>query len=92
MIGLYLCLGAGDSVLWPLLSAYAAEEGRTHFGHGAMMGVFNFAMSIGVFTGAIFSGVSIDKWGAGISFYLLAGDLGADSLRCLSNCRGRAGG
>ena len=36
------------------------------------MGVFNFAMSIGVFTGAIFSGVSIDKWGAGISFYLLA--------------------
>lgn len=72
MIGLYLFLGAGESVLWPLLSAYAAEEGRTHFGHGAMMGVFNFAMSIGVFTGAIFSGVSIDKWGAGISFYLLA--------------------
>ena len=27
---------------------WAAEEGRTHFGHGTMMGVFNLAMSAGI--------------------------------------------
>jgi MFS family permease len=63
MIATYLFLGFGEAVLWPVLGAYAAEEGRTHFGHGTMMGVFNLAMSAGVFTGAILAGISMDSLG-----------------------------
>lgn len=63
MIMLYLFLGVGEAVLWPVLGAYAVEEGRAHFGHGTMMGVFNLAMSGGVFTGAILSGLSMDALG-----------------------------
>jgi MFS family permease len=63
MIVTYLFLGFGEAVLWPVLGAYAAEEGRTHFGHGTMMGVFNLAMSAGVFTGAILAGISMDSLG-----------------------------
>jgi MFS family permease len=77
MVGVYLFLGLGEAVLWPVLGAYAAEEGRTHFGHGAMMGVFNLAMSAGVFTGAMLAGLSMDSFGirqafAGTAVALLA--------------------
>jgi len=72
MVGLYLFLGFGEAMLWPVLGAYAAEEGRTHFGHGTMMGVFNLAMSAGVFTGALLAGTSMDSWGMGQAFYATA--------------------
>lgn len=68
----YLFLGFGEAVLWPVLGAYAAEEGRGHFGHGTMMGVFNLAMSGGVFTGALLAGVSMDFWGMRQAFHLTA--------------------
>lgn len=72
IMGLYLFLGFGEAILWPVLGAYAAEEGRTHFGHGTMMGVFNLAMSAGVFTGAILAGVSMDSWGISQAFRITA--------------------
>lgn len=72
MVGLYLFLGLGEAVLWPVLGAYAAEEGRAHFGHGTMMGVFNLAMSGGVFTGAMLAGTSMDSWGIQTAFYVTA--------------------
>ncbi|MBM9536468.1 MFS transporter [Desulfobulbus alkaliphilus] len=72
IMGLYLFLGFGEAILWPVLGAYAAEEGRTHFGHGTMMGVFNLAMSAGVFTGAILAGVSMDSWGMPQAFRITA--------------------
>jgi len=67
-----LFLGCSEAILWPVLGAYAAEEGRNHFGHGSMMGVFNLAMSAGVFTGALFAGASFDYWGVDSSFHLIA--------------------
>ncbi|NLX18973.1 MAG: MFS transporter, partial [Desulfobulbus sp.] len=73
MIGLYLFLGLGEAVLWPVLGAYAVEEGRNHFGHGTMMGVFNLAMSAGVFTGAMLAGISMDTLGMRHSFILTSG-------------------
>ncbi|MDY0391478.1 MAG: MFS transporter [Desulfobulbus oligotrophicus] len=73
MIGLYLFLGFGEAVLWPVLGAYAVEEGRNHFGHGTMMGVFNLAMSAGVFTGAMMAGISMDTLGVRHSFVLTSG-------------------
>ena len=72
MLGAYLFLGLGEAVLWPVLGAWAAEEGRTHFGHGTMMGVFNLAMSAGVFTGAMLAGLSMDSWGMRHAFHLTA--------------------
>lgn len=69
-MGMYLFLGLGEAVLWPVLGAYAAEEGRTHFGHGTMMGVFNLAMSAGVFTGALLAGASMDWLGMQQAFIL----------------------
>ncbi len=75
MVGMYLFLGFGEAVLWPVLGAYAAEEGRTHFGHGTMMGVFNLAMSAGVFTGAMLAGISMDSWGMRRAFQLTSAAL-----------------
>ncbi len=72
MLVTYLSLGAGEAILWPALGAYAAEEGRTHFGHGTMMGVFNLAMSAGVFTGALLGGLGMDHLSLEKSFHLIA--------------------
>ena len=68
----YLFLGFGEAILWPVLGAYAAEEGREHFGHGTKMGVFNLAMSAGVFTGALLAGASMDSWGMRQAFQITA--------------------
>ncbi|MDD2466461.1 MAG: MFS transporter [Desulfobulbus sp.] len=70
MLGVYLFLGLGEAVLWPVLGAYAVEEGRAHFGHGTMMGVFNLAMSAGVFIGALISGTGMDLLGMRAAFVL----------------------
>ncbi len=37
-----------------------------------MMGVFNLAMSAGVFIGALFAGTSFDHWGLATAFHLIA--------------------
>ncbi|MCL1980798.1 MAG: MFS transporter [Proteobacteria bacterium] len=73
MIGMYLFLGFGEAVLWPVLGAYAVEEGRNLFGHGTMMGVFNLAMSGGVFTGALLAGLSMDGLGVRHAFWATGG-------------------
>ncbi|WP_310601488.1 MFS transporter [Desulfobulbus sp.] len=73
MIGMYLFLGFGEAVLWPVLGAYAVEEGRNLFGHGTMMGVFNLAMSAGVFTGALLAGASMDALGMRHAFWATGG-------------------
>ena len=35
-----------------------------------MMGVFSFAMSAGVFTGAVLAGFSMDSWGIAWAYYV----------------------
>ena len=72
MIILYMLLGFGEAIIWPVLGAYASEEGRNHYGHGTMMGVFNLAMSAGVFTGAMLAGLTSDAVGMQWSFYIIA--------------------
>jgi DHA1 family multidrug resistance protein-like MFS transporter len=59
----YLCLGTAEAAIWAVLGGYASLEAKEHYGHGTMMGVFSFAMSAGVFTGAVLAGVSMDGWG-----------------------------
>lgn len=70
MIVLYAVLGVGEALIWPVLGVYASEEGRTHFGHGTMMGVYSLAMSGGVFTGAVLAGYVSDHLGMSWAYYL----------------------
>lgn len=72
MVLLYMMLGFGEAVIWPVLGAYASDEGRRLYGHGTMMGTFSLAMSAGVFTGALMAGYSMDHWGMAYAFYLCA--------------------
>lgn len=59
---LFVILGVGEALIWPVLGAFAAEEGRL-YGHGTMMGVFNLAMSTGIFIGSLGAGWVMDFWG-----------------------------
>lgn len=68
----YILLGCGEALVWPTLGAYASAKGRDQYGHGTMMGVLSFAMSVGVLTGAIIAGTSMDYLGIEWSFYVPA--------------------
>ncbi len=46
----------GEAISWSAMGAMAAKEGKD-FRQGSMMGVFNMAMNIGVFIGAMGVGV-----------------------------------
>jgi MFS transporter, DHA1 family, multidrug resistance protein len=69
IVALYLCLGAFEAAVWAVLGAYASIEARD-YGHGTMMGVFSFAMSGGIFTGAVLAGYSMDRWGIALSYHV----------------------
>ena len=70
LLGLFVVLGSGEAIIWPTLGALATEEGRV-YGHGAMMGAFNLAMSGGGFIGAIGAGFTSDWLGLNWSFLLI---------------------
>lgn len=76
----YCILGSGEAIIWPVLGAYATQEGRENYGHGTMMGVFNLAMSGGVLTGAILAGYSMDTIGIQWSFFIPAIAIGSFTL------------
>ncbi len=68
---LFALIGLGEAVVWPALGALATEEGR-HYGQGSMMGVFNMAMSGGLFVGAMGVGSMVDFIGLAWAFYIVA--------------------
>lgn len=70
LVVLFVILGVGEAVIWPVLGALATEDGR-YYGQGNMMGVYTLAMSAGIFLGAICSGVSVDQFGLQWAFYLM---------------------
>ncbi|MDW7772126.1 MAG: MFS transporter [Desulfobulbaceae bacterium] len=70
LVALFVILGMGEALIWPVLGALATEEGR-FYGQGTMMGVFSLAMSIGVFLGALGSGFSVDQFGLQWSFSII---------------------
>jgi MFS family permease len=71
LIVLFTFTGIGEAVVWPCLSALAAEEGR-HYGQGSMMGVFSMAMSAGVLLGSIGAGAVMDLIGLSYVFYAVS--------------------
>ena len=70
LLVLFVILGMGEALVWPVLGALATEDGR-HYGQGTMMGVFSMAMSAGVFLGALGSGISMDQFGLSWSFFTI---------------------
>ncbi len=68
---LFALIGIGEAIVWPALGAIATEEGRT-YGQGSMMGVFNMAMSAGLFVGAMVVGSLMDVLGIAWAFYIVA--------------------
>ena len=72
LVLLFALIGLGEAMVWPTLGALATEEGR-HYGQGAMMGVFNMAMSLGLFVGAMGVGSLVDIIGLSWAFYIVAG-------------------
>jgi MFS family permease len=64
---LFMFLGIGEAVIWPVLGALATQDGR-FYGQGSMMGAFTLAMSGGIFLGAIGAGISMDQFGLKWSF------------------------
>ncbi len=68
---LFALIGLGEAVSWPALAALAAEEAH-EYGHGSMMGVFNMAMSAGLFIGAMGVGALVDVLGIAWAFYIVA--------------------
>ena len=78
LFALNALLGAMGALALPAANALVVEEGR-RFGMGAMMGIFNLAMSLGLAVGPILGGVIADRWGWPAIFYFasLAGSTGA---------------
>lgn len=74
LIAIFVVMGAGEAFVWPTLGALAMIEGRT-YGQGSMMGVFNMAMSAGIFVGSIGAGVISDSAGVRYTFPAVAGVL-----------------
>ena len=88
MAVVYLLLGSVEAAIWAVLGGYASLEAKAHYGHGTMMGMFGFAMSGGVFTGAVLAGTVMDGFGIAaayrvtgvvvlllslVSYYMIAG-------------------
>lgn len=70
LLALFVLLGAGEAMVWPTLGALAAEEGR-RYGQGSMMGIFNMAMSCGIFLGSMVAGGSVDLLGLRSTFVIV---------------------
>ena len=67
---LFVFLGMGEALIWPTLGALATVEGR-QYGQGTMMGVFNLAMSTGVFCGSLGAGIAMDLLGLRWAFFII---------------------
>jgi len=77
-----IVMGVGSALAFPAAGAVATEIGRDH-GMGNIMGYFNMAMSLGMITGAIGTGIVMDLLGLSYVF-LLGGVIGiAGTVLCL---------
>ena len=68
---LFTLLGVMEAIFQPTNSAMILEGGRSH-GMGTTMGIFNMAMSIGMFIGSLGAGVLIDAFGMQAGFMIVA--------------------
>ena len=66
----FILLGVFESLFMPTTSALAMESGQ-EFGMGSTMGVFNTALTLGMFIGSISAGFLVDQFGFGIAFLII---------------------
>ena len=67
LLALFMLMGAGEAIVWPVLGALATESGRVH-GQGTMMGLLNMSMSFGFFAGSLGAGAVVDGLGLKAAF------------------------
>jgi MFS family permease len=67
LVVLFVIMGIFESMAVPSISAITVEKGRT-MGMGSVMGLFNMAMSLGLFTGSMAGGVIEDNLGTAAVF------------------------
>ena len=79
LIVVFVVIGSGEALVWPTLGAMATEEGR-EYGQGAMMGVFNMAMSVGILFGSLAGGIAVDTLGLRYAFPIIAAVLGVTTF------------
>ena len=72
LLGICSLGGVGGAISMPAASALTVEEGRK-FGMGSTIAIFTVAMSIGMATGPILSGVLADLAHINSAFYFVAG-------------------
>lgn len=90
LIAVFIVIGSGEALVWPTLGALATEEGR-EYGHGAMMGVFNMAMSVGILFGSLAGGVAVDTLGIKYTFPIIASVLAGTTFVSAAMIRSPSG-
>ena len=71
LLGLFVVMGACESMAMPSVTAIAVEKGRS-MGMGSVMGIFNMAMSLGLVIGSIAGGVMESSLGIAAVFRFAA--------------------
>ena len=76
---LFTLLGVMEAIFQPTNSAMILEGAKKH-GIGTTMGIFNTAMSIGMFIGSLAAGVLIDSFGMSTGFMIVGGVVLASTI------------
>ena len=76
---LFTLLGVMEAIFQPTNSAMILEGAKKH-GIGTTLGIFNTAMSIGMFIGALAAGVLIDSFGMSTGFMIVGGVVLASTI------------
>jgi len=71
LLGLFMVMGACESMAMPSVTAIAVEKGRS-MGMGSVMGIFNMAMSLGLVIGSIAGGMIESSLGIAAVFRFAA--------------------
>ena len=76
---LFTLLGVMEAIFQPTNSAMILEGAKKH-GIGTTLGIFNTAMSIGMFIGSLAAGVLIDSFGMSTGFMIVGGVVLASTI------------
>ena len=90
VVVIFAAMAVMEAIFLPTTSAMALEGGRS-FGMGSTMGVFNTAMNVGMFFGAILAGYLVDELGFGPAFALLGTAVAVGGLASWPMMRIRGG-
>ena len=86
----FAAMAVMEAIFLPTTSAMALEGGRS-FGMGSTMGVFNTAMNVGMFFGAILAGYLVDQFDFAAAFLMLGAAVAVGGLMSWPMMRIRGG-